>query len=95
MLRSAVPPMMLDIPDFRRPNHGKCYAYDTGRGALPRSLLASRGGVGVTLGTYSQFEGVILAAKRDHTEYWRNWYGRLLARTQVTLDANAVTQPAP
>jgi hypothetical protein len=65
-------------------------------GALPKNVFWQvGGGVGVTLGTYSQFEGVILAAKEIILNTGATGNGRLLARTQVTLDANAVTQPAP
>ena len=49
------------------------------------------GGVGVDLGTTSQFEGTILAQAAIHLETGASINGRLLAQTAVTLDANTIT----
>ncbi|MGA3179804.1 MAG: ice-binding family protein [Verrucomicrobiota bacterium] len=54
------------------------------------------GGVGVALGTTSQFEGTILAQAAITLQTGASINGRLLAQTAVTLDANAVTiSPVP
>jgi hypothetical protein len=49
------------------------------------------GGVGVDLGTTSQFEGTIMAAAGINMENGASINGRLLAQTAVTLDANSIT----
>jgi hypothetical protein len=65
-------------------------------GALPKNIFWQvGGGVGVALGTTSHVEGVILAAKAITLSTGASGNGRLLAQTAVTLDSNAVTQPAP
>jgi len=51
------------------------------------------GGVGVDLGTTSQFDGIILAKAGINLQTGASLHGRLLAQTAVTLDANAVTSP--
>jgi uncharacterized repeat protein (TIGR01451 family) len=57
------------------------------------------GGTGATLGTYSTFNGTILSAKQIILQTGAVLYGRALAQTQVTLDANIVnivtSQPPP
>ncbi|WP_373035586.1 ice-binding family protein [Sulfurimonas sp.] len=63
-------------------------------GALPENIFWQvAGGTGVTLGTTSQFKGVVLAQKGIVVSTGATVNGRLLAQTAVTLDANAVTQP--
>ena len=52
------------------------------------------GGTGATLGTYSTFQGTILTAKQIIMQTGAVLYGRALAQTQVTLDANVVSAPA-
>jgi hypothetical protein len=52
------------------------------------------GGVGVDLGTTSQFDGNILAVAGINLQTGASIKGRLLAQTAVTLQANAVTVPS-
>ncbi len=52
------------------------------------------GGTGVAIGTTAQFEGTVLAVKAITLATGAVANGRLLAQTQVTLDATTVTQPA-
>jgi hypothetical protein len=49
------------------------------------------GGVGVDLGTTSQFQGILLAAAAINMDTGASINGSLLAQTAVTLDANAIT----
>jgi hypothetical protein len=64
-------------------------------GALAKNIFWQvAGGTGVTLGTTAQFKGVALAQKAIAVNTGATVNGRLLAQTAVTLDANAVTQPA-
>lgn len=51
------------------------------------------GGTGVTLETDSQFKGIVLAAKGIEIKDRAAVLGRMLAETQVTLIANAITAP--
>lgn len=61
-------------------------------GAQPGNIFWQvAGGVGVDLGTTSQFEGTILTAAGINLETGASINGRLLAQTAVTLDANTVT----
>ncbi len=53
------------------------------------------GGTGVAIGTTAQFKGTVLAVKAITLATGAVVNGRLLAQTQVTLDATTVTQPAP
>ena len=53
------------------------------------------GGTGATLGTYSTFNGIILSAKQIIMQTGAVLKGRALAQTQVTLDANTVSEPCP
>lgn len=65
-------------------------------GALAKNVFWQvGGGTGATLGTYSTFEGIILSAKQIVMNTGAVLNGRALAQTQVSMDANAVTQPAP
>jgi len=52
------------------------------------------GGVGVALGSTSQFEGTILAQAAITMQTGASVNGRLLAQTAVTLDANTITATA-
>lgn len=49
----------------------------------------------MTIGTTAHFEGVILAKTMIAVNTGASVNGRLLAQTAVTLQMNAVTQPAP
>ena len=49
----------------------------------------------VTIGTTAHFEGVLLAKTMVAVNTGASVTGRLLAQTAVTLQMNAVTQPAP
>jgi hypothetical protein len=61
-------------------------------GAQARNIFWQvAGGVGVDLGTTSQFEGTILTEAAINLETGASINGRLLAQTAVTLDANTVT----
>lgn len=51
------------------------------------------GGAGVSLGTGSNFVGVVLSHKKIVVRTGVKVTGRLLSQTAVTLDANQVTQP--
>jgi hypothetical protein len=51
------------------------------------------GGTGVSLGTTSQFEGIILAIKAIVINTGATLNGRALAQTNVTLNANTITAP--
>ena len=63
-------------------------------GALPENIFWQVGGVsGVTLGTYSSFSGIILSQKQIVIRTGAALHGRALAQTQVTLDANAISNP--
>jgi hypothetical protein len=53
------------------------------------------GGIGATLNTYSTFNGNILSTAEVILRTGAVLNGRALAKTQVVLDGNSVTQPAP
>jgi hypothetical protein len=60
-------------------------------GAQARNIFWQvAGGVGVDLGTTSQFEGTILAQAAINMQTGASIYGRLLAQKAVTLDANSI-----
>jgi Ice-binding-like len=63
-------------------------------GAQPRNIFWQVAGA-VTLGTTAHFEGVVLAKTMIAVNTGASVNGRLLAQTAVTLQQNAVTQPAP
>jgi hypothetical protein len=50
---------------------------------------------GATLGTNSQFKGIILSATQIIMQTGAKLVGRALAQTAVTLDSSTVTQPSP
>jgi hypothetical protein len=62
-------------------------------GALPKNIFWQVAGA-VTIGTTAHFEGVILAKTLIAVNTGASVNGRLLAQTAVTLQMNAVTQPA-
>ena len=63
-------------------------------GALAKNVFWQSAGA-VSLGTTSHFEGVMLANTMVAVKTGASVTGRLLAQTAVTLQKNAVTQPAP
>ena len=65
-------------------------------GALAKNVFWQVGGpTGAILGTTSTFEGNILSAKQVTIASGAVLNGRALAQTQVTLNGNAITVPAP
>jgi hypothetical protein len=61
-------------------------------GAQARNIFWQvAGGVGVNLGTTSQFEGTILTQAAINLATGASINGRMLAQTAVTLDANTIT----
>jgi hypothetical protein len=65
-------------------------------GALAKNVFWQVDGpTGVAIGTYAQFEGVIMASKGITVNTGSSGTGRLLAQSAVTLKVNTVTQPAP
>ncbi len=65
-------------------------------GAKASNVFWQVGGlVGATLDTFSTFNGTILSAKQAIANTGAVVNGRLFADTQVTLQQNPVTQPAP
>ncbi len=63
-------------------------------GALPKNIFWQVFGA-VDIGTTAHMEGVILSQTSINMRTGASANGRLLAQTAVTLDANALTQPAP
>jgi len=63
-------------------------------GALPKNIFWQVSGA-VTIGTTAHLEGVVLSATSISLQTGASANSRLLAQTAVTLDSNAVTQPAP
>ena len=63
-------------------------------GALPKNIFWQVAGA-VTIGTTAHFEGVVLAKTMVAVNTGASVNGRLLAQTAVTLQMNAVTEPAP
>ncbi len=65
-------------------------------GAKASNIFWQVGGLtGATLNTYSTFNGDILSAKQAIVKTGAVVNGRLFADSQVTLEQNPVTQPAP
>jgi hypothetical protein len=62
-------------------------------GARPKNIFWQVAGA-VTLGTTAHFEGIVLAKTMIAVNTGASVNGRLLAQTAVTLQMNAVTQPA-
>lgn len=63
-------------------------------GALPKNVFWQTAGA-AAIGTTAHFEGILLSKTLIAVNTGATINGRLLAQTAVTLDANAVTQPAP
>ncbi len=63
-------------------------------GALPKNIYWQVAGA-ADLGTTSHLEGIVLSKTAIVLKTGASANGRLLAQTAVTLDANAVKQPAP
>jgi len=64
-------------------------------GAQPQNIFWQvAGGVGVDLGTTSQFAGIIMSQAGINLQTGASINGRLLSQTAVTLDANSVTAPS-
>ena len=63
-------------------------------GALPKNIFWQAADV-VDIGTTAHMEGVILAQTQITLKTGATANSRLLAQSAVTLQANAVTQPAP
>ena len=63
-------------------------------GALPKNVFWQTFGA-VDIGTTAHMEGVILSQTSITLKTGASANSRLLAQTAVTLDANALTQPAP
>jgi hypothetical protein len=65
-------------------------------GAKAANIFWQVGGLtGATLGTFATFNGNILSAKQAIANTGAVVNGRMLANTQVTLQQNPVTKPAP
>ena len=62
-------------------------------GALAKNIFWQVAGA-VTLGTTAHFEGIVLAKTMIAVNTGASVNGRLLAQTAVTLQMNAITQPA-
>ena len=63
-------------------------------GALPKNVFWQTFGI-MDIGTTAHMEGVVLSQTAITLRTGATANSRLLAQTAVTLDANAVTQPAP
>ncbi len=63
-------------------------------GALPKNIFWQVAG-SATIGTTAHFEGVVLGKTLVAVNTGASANGRLLAQTAVTLQMNAITQPAP
>jgi len=62
-------------------------------GALAKNIFWQVAGA-VTLGTNAHFEGVVLGKTMIAVNTGTSVNGRLLAQTAVTLQMNAITEPA-
>lgn len=63
-------------------------------GAQPKNIFWQAAG-GVAIGTTAHFEGILLGKTMIAVKTGASVNGRLLAQSAVTLEQNAVTQPAP
>jgi hypothetical protein len=62
-------------------------------GAVPKNIFWQAGGV-VSIGTTAHFEGVLLAKTMIAVKTGASANSRLFAQTAVTLQQNAITEPA-
>ena len=74
-------------------NQGNATRVTLAGGALAKNIFWQVAGA-VTIGTTAHFEGVVLAKTMIAVNTGASVTGRLLAQTAVTLQMNAVTQPA-
>ena len=74
-------------------NQGNATRVTLAGGAQPKNIFWQVAGA-VTIGTTAHFEGIILAKTMIAVNTGASVNGRLLAQTAVTLQMNAVTQPA-
>jgi hypothetical protein len=77
-----------------RLNEGNAARVTLTGGALAKNIYWQVAGA-VTIGTTAHFEGVLLAKTLIAVNTGASVNGRLLAQTAVTLQMNAITQPAP
>lgn len=63
-------------------------------GALPKNVFWQVAGL-VDIGTTAHFEGVVLVQTAATLHTGASLNGRLLAQTAVSIDGNAIVQPAP
>ena len=74
-------------------NQGNATRVTLAGGALAKNIFWQVAGA-VTIGTTAHFEGVVLAKTMIAVNTGASVTGRLLAQTAVTLQMNAVTEPA-
>ena len=74
-------------------NQGNATRVTLAGGALPKNIFWQVAGA-VTLGTTAHFEGVVLGKTMIAVNTGATVNGRLLAQTAVTLQMNAITEPA-
>ena len=77
-----------------RLNQGNAARITLAGGALAKNIYWQVAGA-VTIGTTAHFEGVVLGKTLIAVNTGASVNGRLLAQTAVTLQMNAITQPAP
>jgi hypothetical protein len=75
-------------------NEGNAARITLAGGALAKNIFWQVAG-SVTIGTTAHFEGVVLGKTLIAVNTGASVNGRLLAQTAVTLQMNAITQPAP
>jgi hypothetical protein len=75
-------------------NQGNAARITLAGGALAKNIYWQVAG-SVTLGTTAHFEGIVLGKTLIAVNTGASVNGRLLAQTAVTLQMNAITQPAP
>ena len=75
-------------------NEGNAARITLTGGALPKNIFWQVAGA-VTIGTTAHFEGVVLGKTMVAVNTGASVNGRLLAQTAVTLQMNAITEPAP
>jgi hypothetical protein len=62
-------------------------------GALAKNIFWQVAGA-VSVGTTAHFEGIVLCQTLIAVNTSASWNGRLLSQSAVTLDQNAIVQPA-